>query len=133
MKKRAITLLEIMIVIALIGIIVSVLGYNMRGTLSEGKAFKSEQAQRQIKEILLLELAKDDNLTAEQIAENPERYLSNSGLIKEPKKYMRDGWGKRFDVKVAKDGNDFIINSKSLTSYRNSKKKQLEQDEEEEL
>jgi general secretion pathway protein G len=133
MKKRAITLLEIMIVIALIGIIVSVLGYNMRGTLSEGKAFKSEQAQRQIKEILLLELAKDDNLTAEQIAENPERYLSNSGLIKEPKKYMKDGWGKRFDVKVAKDGNDFIINSKSLTSYRNSKKKQLEQDEEEEL
>ena len=133
MKKRAITLLEIMIVIALIGIIVSVLGYNMRGTLSEGKAFKREQAQRQIKEILLLELAKDDNLTAEQIAENPERYLSNSGLIKEPKKYMKDGWGKRFDVKVAKDGNDFIINSKSLTSYRNSKKKQLEQDEEEEL
>ena len=41
-KKRALTLLEIMIVIVLIGIIGSVIGVNMKGSLDAGKAFKSD-------------------------------------------------------------------------------------------
>ena len=38
-KKRAITLLEIMIVILLIGLIGGVVSYNLKGTLDKGKAF----------------------------------------------------------------------------------------------
>ena len=51
-KKNFLTLLEIMIVIALITIIGGVLGYNMKGSLEKGKAFKTEQAIKQIDDIL---------------------------------------------------------------------------------
>ena len=53
MKKRSVTLLEMMIVITLIGLIASVIGYNMKGSLDRGKAFKTEESQKQIKDILL--------------------------------------------------------------------------------
>ncbi len=52
------TLLEIMIVIVLIGLIGSVIGFNMKGSLDEGRAFKTRQAQEQIQDILMLEVAR---------------------------------------------------------------------------
>ena len=43
-KQYALTLIEIMIVIVLIGLIGSVIGANMKGSLDEGKAFKTKYA-----------------------------------------------------------------------------------------
>ena len=45
-KKRAITLLEIMIVILLIGLIGGVVSYNLKGTLDKGKAFASKEGAK---------------------------------------------------------------------------------------
>ena len=57
-KQRPMTLLEIMIVIFIIGIIGSVIGYNMKGSLEEGKAFKTQEGIKQLYEIFHLEMAK---------------------------------------------------------------------------
>ena len=54
-KKYTMTLLEIMIVIFIIGIIGSVIGYNMRGSLDNGKAFKTKEGSRKLYEIIQLE------------------------------------------------------------------------------
>ncbi len=135
-KKRSLTLLEIMIVIVLIGLIGSVIGVNMKGSLDEGKAFKTKQAREQITDILMLEVAR--GATVEEVIKNPEKYLANSGLIKKPSDYIKDGWGERFEVKLdgRRTGN-IIVKSSRLNTYERKKneklgKAQVEDDENEE-
>ena len=94
-QKRPFTLLEIMIVIFLIGLIGSVIGYNMKGSMDEGKAFKTQQAISQMENIFELQVAKGAD--PEHVSLNVEHHLSQSGIVKSPKKLMKDGWGKKFD------------------------------------
>ncbi|NGX28681.1 MAG: hypothetical protein K940chlam1_00865, partial [Candidatus Anoxychlamydiales bacterium] len=90
-KKRPITLLEIMVVILLIGIITSVVGYNVKGSLEKGKVFKTKQAKMQIVDLLTLETAKGSNM--DDVVKNPQKYLKNSGMAKDVDKLLVDGWG----------------------------------------
>ncbi len=94
-QKRPFTLLEIMIVIFLIGLIGSVIGYNMKGSMDEGKAFKTQQAISQMENIFELQIAKGAD--PEYVSLNVEHHLIDSGIVKSPKKLMKDGWGKKFD------------------------------------
>lgn len=116
-KKHSFTLLEIMIVIFLIGLIGSIIGYNMKGSLEEGKAFKTEQAALKLQDLFELEIAK--GATPEQIEGDPESYLQATGLVKDPGKLLRDGWGNRFNLVV--DGNDIVISSDQLNAYHQRK------------
>lgn len=112
------TLLEIMIVIFIIGIIGSVIGYNMKGSLEEGKAFKSEQGSKQVYDILTLEIAKGGKI--DDIVANPEKYLQLSGFAKNPKKLLQDGWGK--DYLIARNGeDDLFVVSDTYLKYKNKK------------
>ena len=47
-------MLEIIIVIFLITLITGAIGYNMKGTLDRGKAFRTEQARRELHDLLLV-------------------------------------------------------------------------------
>lgn len=118
--KRHITLLEIMIVIFLISIIGAAIGYNMKGSLERGKAFKTEQAISQIRDILLLEAEKND-IAMENIPPQAEQLLGKSGLVKNTQALMKDGWGERIEISVTKKNNLKII-SKRLRSYNKSHK-----------
>lgn len=109
-KKRPFTLMEIMIVIFLIGLIGAVVSYNMKGSMDKGRAFKTEQAQRQLEDILNLEMAKQD-VDAITVANNPKQYLEASGLVKDAEKLLKDGWGKKFDIKGTKEGQLIIISN----------------------
>lgn len=93
--KKAMTLLEVMIVIFIIGIIGSVIGYNMRGSLDEGKAFKTQEAARKMYEILELEEARGNPVNSD--FSNIASVLQGSGLIRKPSDIMKDGWGNAFD------------------------------------
>ncbi len=53
-KKRAFSLLEVMVVIFLITLITGAIGYNMKGTLDKGRAFRTEQAKTQLHDLLLI-------------------------------------------------------------------------------
>jgi|SRR5579872_6676306 len=115
-KKRPITLLEIMIVIFLIGLIGSVVGYNMKGSLDKGRVFKSEQGAAKIKEILNLQLAEGSN-TIQEIVANPLGILKNSHLVDKPEKTFKDGWNHDYFVKQS-DGGDIEVYSIGLISYK---------------
>ncbi len=117
-KIYAITLLEIMIVIVLIGIIGSVIGVNMKGSLDEGRAFKTTRAAQEIEDILMLEVAKGTPI--DQVLAKKENYLEYSGMVKNPKKLLKDGWGK--DFRVYERGGKIVARSDSLKAYRDKKK-----------
>jgi len=114
-KKRFITLIEIMIVIFLISLIGGVIGYNMKGSLEKGKAFKTEQAMNQMDDIFQLEAAKGE-LTYKQIAADPRAVLEKSGLVKNPEELLKDGWNNPFVIKVSNDGFEFC--SKKYEDYK---------------
>lgn len=116
MKKRALTLLEIMIVIFLITLITGTIGYSMRGTLDKGRAFRTEQGKEQLHDLLLICLAESDKATAEDIAKNPLSYLKELGMAKDPKNLIMDGWKKPFQVTV-RNSNDFSIKSDEYQKY----------------
>lgn len=122
-KKRPLTLLEIMIVIFLIGLIGSVIGYNVKGSLDEGRAFRSEQGAAQIHDILLLEVAKGNSVA--DVVTHAEAYLESSGLIKDVKKMLKDGWSEPYVIKANTYGTDIIVKSARLTAYKQKKKVKL--------
>ena len=122
-RKRFVTLIEIMIVIFLISLIGGVIGYNMKGSLEKGRAFKTEQAMNQIDDILQLEAAKGE-LTHCQIAAQAQTVLENSGLVKNPEEFVKDGWGKKFSIKA--NGEDFEIVSEKYQQYCDKHKLKVE-------
>ena len=113
-----------MIVIVLIGLIGSVIGFNMKGSLDEGRAFKTRQARDQIKDILMLEVAR--GVSIQEVVEKKELYLDNSGLVKNAAKFLKDGWGEPFEVKVNGTTHaDIIVNSEKLKAHDRKKREKL--------
>jgi len=117
-KKNPITLLEIMIVIFLIGLIGSVIGYNVKGSLEEGKAFRSEQGIAKLKDILQMEIA--SGISSEDIVNNPKYYLKRTGLVTDAAKLLKDGWGQPYII--SQDG-DYDISVKSVAWDRHKEKR----------
>lgn len=114
MKRRYFTLIEMMIVIALIGLIGSVVAYNLKGSLDQGKVFKTEQAISQLSDILWLEISKGasfDDLSGQWTS-----YVKASPLVKDPNKLLVDGWNQPFTIEV--NGNDFTIRSVRYDQYK---------------
>lgn len=116
-KKRYLTLIEIMIVIALIGLIGSVVAYNLKGSLDEGKAFKTAQAQQQINDILWLEVANGKSF--EEVASNWESLVRNSPLAKNGDSLVRDGWNQLFEVRG--ENGDFVVTSAKHQDYQSKR------------
>lgn len=125
-KKRAITLLEIMIVIFLIGLIGSVVGYNMKGSLDKGKVFKTQMAQKQVKDILLLQVAQGED--PNQVILDPHHYLEASGLVTKDQadNLLKDGWNQPFEFKVTKD-NDIEVISPTLDKKKGKSNNSVQQ------
>lgn len=121
-KKRSMTLLEIMVVIFIIGIVGAVIGVNMKGSLEQGKAFKSEKGSKQIYEILNLELARGNlnpsTLTIDQVIQS----LNASGLVQDASKLMQDGWGRPYHIFVTQDGSDVRVVSDAFINHLTSKR-----------
>lgn len=115
MKKRALTLLEIMIVIFLITLITGAIGYNMKGSLDQGRAFRTEQAKEQLEDMLLLCLADHD---ADAILKDPKRHLQNLGLAKDPAKLLQDGWKEPFKITLAPGKSSFLVKSEAFDRYK---------------
>jgi general secretion pathway protein G len=122
MKKQAMTLMEIMIVILLIGMVLSVIGINMKGSLDKGRAFKTEQAQSQIIDVLTLEMANGN--IPESYSENEiVRILENSGMVKNPKSLIKDGWNDTMQVSYNEETGKIEVVSKKLDAYKEKKEK----------
>ena len=125
-KKRAMTLLEVMIVIFIIGIISSVIGYNMKGSLEKAKAFKTKEGIKKLNEIFDLEMA--SGTLAQEILENTEDILKASGLVNNPKDLLKDGWGIPYDMRLSKSGRDLLIHSDGFDKYKAKQNKHRKKD-----
>lgn len=128
-NKKPFTLIEIMIVVFLIGIIGGVIGYNMKGSINEGRAFKSERGSKQIYDLLTLKMS--DGTKIDAILANPKLALEQNGFVNNVKKLMQDGWGKEFELKKLKSG-DFIVYSEKWYQFLRGKKGMTEESMQEE-
>ena len=126
-KKRSLTLLEIIIVIFLITLITGAIGYNMKGALDKGRAFRTEQAKEQLSNLLLICL--EEGETGEAILKNPAGMLRKYGLAKDPNKLVQDGWGHPFEIRIHKNRREFIIKSNSQEAYKKKLNSEPSQEE----
>jgi type II secretory pathway pseudopilin PulG len=108
MKKKALTLIEIMIVILLITLIGGAIGYNVKGSLKKGREFKTKQAQQQLADIL--EICLQEGTSVQQILADTEEAVKSTGLAKDPKKLLNDGNGVPFEITYDDRAKAFRIN-----------------------
>lgn len=128
-KKRALTLLEIIIVIFLITLITGAIGYNMKGALDKGRAFRTQQAKEQLSNLLLICLEEGER--PENLVKNPAEGLKKYNLAKDPEKLVQDGWGQPFQITLHRNRRNFGIVSKNYDNYnRRIEKKIVEETEE---
>lgn len=120
LRKRFITLVEIMIVMILIALITGVLAVNFRGSLDEGKVFKTEAGMKKLEAILNLAVAKDPKLS-DSISDPDvwQAQVKKSALVQNPNDLIKDGWGEEYKVEI-EDGQIKII-SKGLEDYQKRK------------
>lgn len=114
-QKRFLTLIEMMIVMFLIMLITGVVAYNYKGSLDEGKAFKTNNAIKKIDTVLNLAVAQDPSLISD-IESRWESILKTSPLVQNPQSLMTDGWGYKFEVHEY-DG-QIYIKSKKYEDYK---------------
>ncbi len=114
-KKRSMTLLEIMVVIFIIGIIGSVIGYNMKGSMKKGKQFKTDYAAAKIAEVLTME-CELNGLNPHAVAKDFENVLKESGMVKDVGKLIVDGYGEKYKVSYVKD--TFKVTSSHVTKEK---------------
>ena len=120
------TLLEIMIVIFIIGIVGSVIGHNMLGSLDRGRAFKTEEASRKIYEIVLLQEACGSKIEGgKDHYQQTIRVLDESDLVRRPKDLMTDGWGGAFTPIYDEEKKEWHFTSAKYEAYCEKKGKTL--------
>lgn len=119
-KKRYITLIEIMIVMFLIALITGVLAYNYRGSLEEGKAFKTKEAMQRLENYLSLAVAQDPSLL-EDIDTNWKSIIEHSPLVANPKTLEVDGWG--YEYRVENQDGRIVISSEGYKEHLRHKDK----------
>lgn len=124
-KKGAITLIELMVVILIIGLISGVLAYNFKGSMDQGKIFKSNHGSEQIQNILMLEVMKGKN--PEEVAKNWQEIILVSPLASKPKELIKDGFGEAYKVSVNEYGEIEVISEKAQ-GYDAQKASQKKQD-----
>ena len=96
MKKKAITLIEILIVLFLISLIGGVIGYNVKGSMKKGREFKTNQAKSRLEDIL--ELSLQEGMDPEAFLKDKSKVLKEYGMAKDPDSLLKDGYGRPFEI-----------------------------------
>ncbi|MCE5294235.1 MAG: type II secretion system GspH family protein [Chlamydiales bacterium] len=123
-KKRAVTLIEMIVVMLLIATITGALAYNYNASLNEGKAFKTREGISRIKTILALTLAENNELSPSELESSWKNYVEGSPLAGKSKDLLTDGWGKPYDVHLEEQNGEQVITVRSaaLDAFEKQKK-----------
>jgi general secretion pathway protein G len=121
-QRRFVTLIEMMIVMTLIILIIGVIGYNYRGALDEGKAFKTKAGMEKVETILSLAVADKPSLI-EDIGSNWEQIIRGSPMVKNPDDLIYDGWGYKYKVDV--ENGAISVHSDKYDEYSKTKQTQF--------
>lgn len=120
LRKSYLTLIEIIVVIALIGMLTGVLAYNYAGSLEEGKSFKTKAGIEKLTTILSLAVAEDPSIE-EHIEGSWQAVVRKSPLVKNPDDLIRDGWGDVYDVSIG-ENNSINVTSRKYNEYKRTHK-----------
>lgn len=103
-KRQALTLIEMMLVILLIGVVSSALTVNIKGALTKSRRFKTEEMKKKIDTVLNLALL--EGYSVEEVEQNWIDHLKDSPLISIPSSshQVLDGYKKPFHIKLSDDG-----------------------------
>lgn len=112
-------MIEIMIVMFLIAMITGVVAYNYRGSLDEGKSFKTKAGIEKLENILNMAVSEDPYLLND-IESNWKQIIDKSPLVKDKEALKKDGWGYEYNVTV--NGHEVEVESKHRNAYEASKK-----------
>jgi general secretion pathway protein G len=118
-QRRFVTLIEMMIVMFLIALITGVIAYNYRGSLDEGKAFKTKAGIEKLETILNLEAAKNPQ-AANQILSDWQSVVKASPFVHDPNSLIRDGWGEEYQVAINPDTGGIYVFSRKYEEYKKS-------------
>lgn len=116
LQRRFVTLIEMMIVMFLIALITGVVAYNYRGSLDEGKAFKTKAGIEKLQTILNLALAENSG----SLSEDWKEVIKGSPLVQNADALIKDGWGYEYTVSI-NDGNATVTSSHYETYIKNHK------------
>lgn len=123
-KKQAVTLIEIMIVILLIGLISGALVFNMRGSMDKGRVFKSQQNAQRVYDALMMGCAAGEFQLSE--INQPTvllRVLNNSPFINNGAEVLKDGWGQDLVIEP-KGEDDLYVYSEKARVWEDARKAQ---------
>jgi type II secretory pathway pseudopilin PulG len=121
-QRRYVTLIEMMIVMTLIILIIGVIGYNYRGALDEGKAFKTKAGMEKVETILSLAVADKPSLI-EDISNSWEQIVRDSPMVRNPDDLIYDGWGYKYRVDV--ENGVITVHSDKYDEYVKTKHSQF--------
>lgn len=101
-RKKALTLIEMMLVIVLIGTVGGALAFNLKGAVSKGKQFKTDEMKSKIESVLNLALLDHEE---SYILDNWPDILKESPLIKftNNKSQIKDGFREDFEISFSND------------------------------
>jgi general secretion pathway protein G len=110
-RRWAITLIEMIIVMILITTITGAIAYNYRESLNEGRAFKTKEGISRIETIVMLHLAEHTEDIANCSSVNWTAVVGDHPLVRGQRDFMRDGWGVPYDIRVerASDTGDVSV------------------------
>jgi general secretion pathway protein G len=124
--RRFVTLIEMMIVMFLIALITGVVAYNYRGTLEEGKAFKTKQGIEKVQTILSLGMA--ENPTMDLSAGSWQEYIKQSPMVQNANALVKDGWGYDYQVSFDPESNTIKVTSQKFEDYKSRNKASMFKD-----
>lgn len=119
-KRRFLTLIEMMIVMFIIALITGGLAYRYVGSLDESRAFKTKVAIDRVSGILNLKAA-DDPSFLDRAQGEWESVLRDSPLVANANDLVNDGWGQKFQIEIV-DGDTIIVRSRKYDQYLDKNK-----------
>ncbi len=126
--RRAVTLIEIIIVMILIATITGTLAISYKGTLDKGHAFKTEQGMHKIEAILNIYYAEHPEEMSNCTSLDWRKIVLDSPLVRPgDKTILYDGWGVEYHVKMDPDpihgGVTIFISSGAFDNFKNKNRK----------
>lgn len=122
--KRFVTLIEVLVVMALIAVLATVLGFNIQASMDKGKAFSTEQNMSTITKAISLYISEHPD-EIDHIESDWQSIVSQSPLVGNSKAVIRDGWGNIFRVQVDTDDVDgdarVMVISEAYNRYKRKK------------
>lgn len=124
--RRAITLIEMIVVMILIATITGAVALNYRESLNEGKAFKTQAGIDRLETVLSLYYAEHPGEAMRGGEDDILSIVSQSPLVRNPKDFIRDGWGDKYEISIQTDSSSapvIAVRSKKFEQYQAEKKK----------